>query len=219
MWHFRLLRKLSNRLLFPELDANDVGILVKDLRNGTVVRGFFQSQKHAYKLMERTEHGPLELLRPSENFLTTMEIMGTLNPLILHIRRGDYRNYADFGLLNADYYLRAIQLLRKKGVIGPIWVFSDEVVTATGIIEGCGLTLGSVFGPMDFNPAETLMLMASGSALVTANSTFSWWAGFISRCNSIVAPKPWFKNESLWLRESENLVPDEWLRNFSSWEE
>jgi hypothetical protein len=67
----------------------------------------------------------------------------------------------------------------------------------------------SVIGENGLNPAETLELMRHGSAYVIANSTFSWWAAFLSYqsgCTKIM-PAPWFQN----MPSPIGIKPQDWI--------
>ena len=46
--------------------------------------------------------------------------------------------------------------------------------------------------------AENLVLMSMATAIICANSTFSYWAGLISSksCHKVI-PSKWFKNQDL----------------------
>ena len=55
---------------------------------------------------------------------------------------------------------------------------------------------------------EILNLMRYGSGYIIANSTFSWWAAYMSRCDDpiVVAPNPWFRG----MPSPSHLIPDNW---------
>jgi hypothetical protein len=90
-----------------------------------------------------------------------------------------------------------------------VWVFSDEPTEVNQYIK---LPLGygmRVVGDNGLNPAETLELMRHGSAYVIANSTFSWWAAFLSyeRGCPTIMPAPWFQN----MPSPEGIKPENWI--------
>jgi hypothetical protein len=68
--------------------------------------------------------------------------------------------------------------------------------------------------PIGTDATESLVLMSFGKAIITANSSFSWWAAVSgNRTKKVIAPIPWFKN----LDEPKDLIPGNWLRIKSSW--
>ena len=57
---------------------------------------------------------------------------------------------------------------------------------------------------------EHMQLMSLCKHSVIANSSFSWWAAWLSRRNGLrVAPKRWFSNQSL---DTKDIVPDWWTK-------
>jgi hypothetical protein len=56
--------------------------------------------------------------------------------------------------------------------------------------------------------------MSFGKAIITANSSFSWWAAASGdQSKTVITPTPWFKN----LNEPKDLIPEHWIRIKSSW--
>jgi hypothetical protein len=107
----------------------------------------------------------------------------------IHIRLGDYRLLEHiYGRPDPRYYSEAIH--RAFSSSAPVAVFSDEVPEATAwLTRHCP---GFEFRPADsfawpigHTPGswEDLVRMAVSGRLITANSTYSWWAAWIgSRC-------------------------------------
>lgn len=65
--------------------------------------------------------------------------------------------------------------------------------------------------PPGTHPVESLLLMALAHATVIANSSFGWWGAWLKGTDggAIVAPRPWFTNDSL---PSEDLRPPSWIQ-------
>lgn len=101
----------------------------------------------------------------------------------IHVRRGDYVNndfYID--LFANGYYERAMDLFPDEKFM----VFSDD-------IEWCkeqDVFKDSLFSE-GFNEIEDMNRMAGCKAHIIANSSYSWWAAFISGKKTI-APKGWY---------------------------
>lgn len=111
---------------------------------------------------------------------------------VIHIRHGDTtsaQNLATVGVLDQLYYKN----LPAKG--------NTKRVVITDDIEGARETIGNIqvdeiFGPDDLNAYQALAVMSRSSRLFTANSTLSWWGGFLAEGNSaeIFIPNPFFRN-------------------------
>lgn len=117
----------------------------------------------------------------------------------IHVRRGDYVNnpfYVD--LFAEGYYERAMAEFPNKKFI----VFSDDVewCKKQEIFKDAFVSnLPEVF---DFND------MAACSGHIIANSSFSWWAAFISPyTEKVVAPKAWYTDGV-----GRTKVPESWIR-------
>ncbi len=135
-------------------------------------------------------------------------------PTILHIRRGDYKTEDDFGLLSSNYYSMAVSHLESLGISENIWVFSDEPDTAIHLLNLSDSKKIRLIPEMDLNSAQLLEIMKLGQAYVIANSTFSWWAAYLSGSTKIVAPMTWFKGAA----GPSKLIPESWKQIDSSFE-
>ena len=190
--------------------SNGVGYFGKfRAHKGQLLVGYFQSyiwasQKKVYeKLME------LEPLESNPAFETLVAIAKAKRPIVLHIRRGDYRQENDIGLVGRDYYLAALSLLSKNIITDEVWVFSDEPDAAREILSTDSQFKFRFVTETQESAALTFQLMRYGSAYIIANSTFSWWSAFLrfDKDASVIAPNPWFLNA----KEPSELVPKNWI--------
>ena len=118
--------------------------------------------------------------------------------VIAHVRRGDYRNEPNFGLLGSDYYAAVIEELLENHAISEMWLFSDEPDTALKMVASIARNRFKIKSiPTEgLSSAETMELMRLGEHYIIGNSTFSWWGAYLSKNpnGSVFAPTPWFKN-------------------------
>ncbi len=113
--------------------------------------------------------------------------IGKLDQVAIHVRRGDYVNnsfYVD--LMNTTYYQRAMEEFMGASFL----VFSDD-------IEWCKKQ--NIFKECEFStkidPIQSMNEMASCSGHIIANSSFSWWAAYISpHGGKVVAPTEWYRD-------------------------
>jgi hypothetical protein len=130
----------------------------------------------------------------------------------LHVRRGDYVLPAQQklqGLATRAYYERSLSYLREMGLDGPIYLATDSPQIIREEFAGMGDFL-PIDPPADANPLEVVLILSRVDGLVIANSSFSWWAGFIGERPGrfVIAPRPWFTQSNLDTRDL--LLPD-WL--------
>jgi hypothetical protein len=137
-------------------------------------------------------------------------------PLVVHVRRGDYKNEPKFGLLSKYYYEEAIDQQFHNFGYGKIWLFSDEPESAHNLIPL--KYREEVVQILNFqsSPAKTLQIMKLGKGFVLANSSFSYWAAQLSTVpgSRIITPTPWFKD----MVEPRDLINPKWKRINASWE-
>ena len=182
---------------------------LKGLRKGTFLIGYFQSYRWA---SEKSTYEKMKSLSPvfkSDELSNLIDQARIENPLMVHIRLGDYLLESHFGTPSRNYYDQAIRRHFENQNFDSIWLFSDDLVQAIEIIP-------TEFRPkircIDeiHTPTQTLELMRYGAGYVIANSTFSWWGAFLAYNSEvkIIAPNPWFAG----MEEPLDLCPPEWIR-------
>jgi len=157
--------------------------------------GYFQNFEWVKNAREQLRK-ELNLKQPSKQFKEIVK-EATEDLVILHIRRGDYRNEPNFGLLGEKYYSNALEKIVCQHQISEIWIFSDEPEVAMKMIASIvknRFKMKTI--PKDgLSSAETLELMRQGKHFIIGNSTFSWWGAFLSHNPNglVIAPTPWFR--------------------------
>ncbi len=133
-----------------------------------------------------------------ENALLLQEIREG-NSLAIHVRRGDYLNpgYTEaFINLDMDYYKKAVDTARGRFQDPRVYIFSDDkdfISTAFDWLpEKTPVTLNS--GKKSY---IDMLLMSKAQCLITANSTFSEWAGLLNKRQDsmILYPREYLKEK------------------------
>ena len=215
---FKFLRNgLSSLALFPFLRkifsvkvSSNLGSdpKLKSSDSNEIIIGYFQTEIVAKKVRGIKDflfHGVCEDLYQEYWKLSQEE-----QPLLVHVRLGDYLGEANFGILSPKYYESSIEHLWKSGNFKKIWLFSDQPDDAIFRIPKDLREKTRLIESENLESAETLRIMTVCKGFVIANSTFSWWAAYLRRdANTpVVAPKPWFQG----LPDPENLIPAKWGR-------
>lgn len=181
-----------------------------------VLKGYFQTWKYV-RALEKTSNLTLTLKNPSVWFAQLMVIAVETQPIMIHVRQGDYLEdvNAFIGVLGPKYYKNAINEVRAAGINAPIWVFSDDTESAKRLLNlDFYENVNWIVAPKGTDPAEEIAIMQFGGAHIIANSTFSWWGAFFSRSTKIVvAPRSWFRDQT----EPLDLIPPEWKRIENDW--
>jgi len=196
----------------------DPFVLLPSLRAETF-RGYFQSWKYFESLPKEIKAMPPTLKNPSEWFITLEASASESMPIMMHVRRGDYAKLNEvFGMLDAKYYLAALDIAVTAFPGRRIWVISDDIDSArNSLLSGISKYsehISWITPPRDSDPAESLLLLSKGSATIAANSTFSWWGAFLGGPERLVVfPSPAYSG----MVEPQDFVPTHWTRVKSSW--
>jgi len=181
------------------------------------LQGYYQTWYYIDELKKLGHKDNLELQSPSAWFIEFQKEIRMKKSVAIHVRRGDYKNKkSPTGLLSAGYYAAAIQKVHDLSPNSTFWVFSDEIDDARELLSDyLPEDTNWVVEPKNSDPAESLVLMSLADVVITANSSFSWWAAKLGNIKELVIyPKPWFKNTEIPL----NLIPDSWQEIKSTWD-
>jgi len=139
--------------------------------------------------------------------------VGKLPYVGIHVRRGDYVGNTFHTDLSEDtpdgkfpeYYAKAIELFPDDNFL----VVSDDTDFARKLF-------GEIYDHQRFevvreqNEIEDFNTLAScEKGIITANSSFSFWAAYISNAEKIIAPK-----EDRWFRDGQirSHLPENWIK-------
>lgn len=192
------------------ISGDGVGYSPLKLNPGyNLLNGYFQSYLYSIGPLVRTQMRSLTIKSKSQKLDDLICQAKKDDPIIFHLRLGDYRSEASIGILTANYYERAINRLSQQNGSKKIWVFSDEPASVKDFINPPPQFELITVDDEGLNPAEVLELMRFGSAYVIANSTFSWWGAFLAYnedCIKIM-PTPWFQGAP----SPEGIRPKDWI--------
>ncbi len=115
-------------------------------------------------------------------------------PIVMHVRLTDYVVDDQQKMIPPEYYEKGLTIAVEEFPENPIWLFSDDPDTAlTYFPDQFRHKLDFVNDPKKNSDWDELQLMSAGCAYVIPNSTFGYWAAFMSEATLIVCPSPWFK--------------------------
>jgi hypothetical protein len=202
--------------LFSNLYAAESGIKYQKqfvhYPKNTYLDGFWQSESYfkpieSILLKEFTPKGNLNL--ENKNWLNKIS---TCQSISMHIRRGDYvfNETAQqlHGNLGFDYYTNSLNLIKENIENFEVFVFSDD-------LDWCksNLKFDNVIHYVDANQKQNfhldMFLMSHCKHNIIANSSFSWWAGWLNQNENkkVIAPANWFRQKDLITKD---LIPPLW---------
>jgi len=175
--------------------------------------GYWQSQKYFYDIeysLKKYIWENLEKINIKGNILKYLE---KYQPTAIHIRRKDYQKYPHsevHHLLGMEYYETAIRKIVAETKNKNLLVFSDDPDWAKNRFaqHSISAVFAAEFGLDD---EGEFACMSRCSNFIIANSTFSWWAAFLSRNEKkhIYYPNLWFKHSTL---KTEDMFPEKWKK-------
>ena len=128
----------------------------------------------------------------------------------VHVRRGDYLTGAAagvHGVLDADYYRRALDRARAAGA-RRFHVFTNDHAWVAAELAAADVV--AVPWSVATAPIGEIGLMAVCEGHVVANSSFSWWGAWLGQHpERTFAPDRWFADPTL---DPRDLVPRRWTR-------
>ena len=187
------------------------------LTNRSLIFGYFQTYRFIRAL--DVQSAMESYLKPRESIeMNEWRVRATRDkPVIIHVRLGDYVNERKFGVLAPDYYLLALEQLKKSFCFNHLWIFSDDInlckIRMENLIRSFTSPQGiktTWFTEKSLGDWDTWQIMRLGSAYIIANSSFSWWAAMmrIRASAPVLAPSKWF----IEIGEPRDLIPGDWVR-------
>jgi hypothetical protein len=131
----------------------------------------------------------------------------------LHIRTFDFDNLMSENNLNLKYYHEATKFISKKYPSAFYLIFTNNLSTHIyEFINSLNLTNYIIIKPSSNDDTlRDFFLMQSCNHHIIANSTFSWWAAWLSNSEKklVIASKNKNKDISAW--GFDGLLPDSWI--------
>lgn len=223
--------KQSDYVYYPRLARP-----VSKMRDVTV-EGYWNTEKY-FKEAKETIRNELTLKVPLSENATRLEqevrdaVASGAQTILIHVRRGDYVTNVHAntfnGLSGVEYYKQAIETIRKEidsrtqaGTSAvPIIFFlaSDDVEwLKENIIPLLGDSAYHLLsGHEGVREYEELYIMSLCQHFIIANSTFSWWAAWLSdnaaqtgTTKIVVGPRRWVLDPDI---DTRDVMPEDWIR-------
>lgn len=181
---------------------------------GSFMEGAWQSEQHFCGCKSEVKDlFSFPALEDSRNIELADFIGSHGNVVSVHVRKGhDYQISLGIGTCEPSYYREAIETIRSQREGCYFLLFSDNHAW-------CKEHLGDLIDQtVSWNPISgsgshiDMQLMSLCRHHIIANSSYSWWAAWLSEEEGtiIIAPEKWLVTESDW--STDHIVPDRWIR-------
>ncbi|NCD01143.1 alpha-1,2-fucosyltransferase [bacterium] len=172
--------------------------------------GYFQNEKYFLNIKKEIQKNfeiKKELL--SDTYYDWLKKIKNNNSTSIHVRRGDYisnkKNLKKLGFIGIDYYKKAINLILQKQKNQTFFIFSDDINWCKNNFNFIKNNIYYIEGLKNY---EDLNLMKNCKHNIIANSSFSWWGGWLNKNEKkiVISPKKWFNQQKKIKRQSKNWI-------------
>ena len=169
--------------------------------------GYWQNELYFSDIREELLRDLTSISSMSELGVVYMEGIKKSNSVSLHVRRGNYLNLKNFNVLDIDYYMKAVEYIRKNVEKPTFYIFSDDLEwckNSLGFLDNC------IFVDSTKTEIDDLKLMSFCKHNIIANSSFSWWGAWLNQnCKkTVIAPKGWLLNDP----GSSKVILSDWVK-------
>jgi hypothetical protein len=162
-------------------------------RNFIIVDGYFQEPVVGYDFQKA-----LGLLNYKTDSFENMKM--PLADCVMHIRGTDFLSYQQHNIVDANYYVMGIDLLKKIRLINKVEVITDDLRYANFLVS----EIVKAEPHIEFHISEPardilndFLIIRDAPARIIPNSTFSWWAAALDKSKSpTIAPSVFSKSQN-----------------------
>lgn len=212
IWRF-LSRRLSSFGRLREVYEQGAGFdqTILSLRGNVRLIGFWQDERYFNDVAQLIR---CEFLLRNQLPSSSSELAGviaTTDSVAVHVRRGDYLTNpsarAHHLCCGSEYYDKAMKHVATRVAEPKFFIFSDDTDWVREQMPR-GYDIVVVENECADHPAEHLFLMSRCKHQIIANSSFSWWGGWLNENprKLVVAPHQWFHGQ-----EYRKELPPEWI--------
>lgn len=209
-------KKSFEQRSYIEQNGNDFDARLLDLKiHGTVyVDGYWQSEDY-FKDIEQTIREDLKIIPPVDSVNTDMaKMIRERNAVAVHVRWFDEPSKETVSHnASKEYYLCAIEKIRKHVENPHFFLFSDDPVAAQRILCLPAEEMTCIcHNKGEENAYADLWLMTQCKNFIIANSTFSWWGAWLSQYSTktVIAPDTKLIGIAAW--GFSGLIPESWIK-------
>lgn len=160
------------------------------------IDGYFQSEKYFEKYRDDVK----KMFEPKQKVCTENQriyyrIYSDKTAVCVDFRLGDYINNPLHGVCTLEYYKRAMEYLNVQLNKPTFYVFSTDVEYIKSVTSDWDYNM--VLENGDSPDYEKLRLMSACKHFIITNSTYDWWAQYLSKNPNkiVIAPSKWFAKE------------------------
>jgi hypothetical protein len=167
------------------------------IQTNTIVEGYFQSPVYFSRYTDRIRN-TFNITESVPEVVQAVSALRLRYPdkkiVSIQVRRGDYQSLG--WTLQTHYYKNAMAKMT-----------DTAFVISTDDREWCGKIFPDI-EILNYPDWIEFLVLCNLDGIIMSNSTFGWWVAFLGNLQLVVAPDPWFKNNSY----DQNLYLPHWQR-------
>ena len=157
-----------------------------NIPNFTKIIGFFQTEKYFLGYEDKIKEW--FTINNNEKTIDILNKFPTNKYCYIHFRGGDYKDITEW-FLPINYYKDAIETIKQKNKDINFIVITDDVIEASKYFPDFEILSNDII--TDFS------LIKESKYSIIPNSSFSWWACWLSEKEITIAPNRWFNYNNI----------------------
>lgn len=164
-----------------------------------VLYGYFQSAEYFNDIKEIIQQEITPIFPMVEKNKELLDLIQSKESVCITIRRGDYVTNTQYKKMwyvcDEKYFNRAVTEMIKKVPNAVLFVFSDDIQWCK---ENLDFGIETYYESGEDEVWEKIRLMSACKHFIISNSSFSWWAQYLSRNKDkiVLAPSSWYNSGS-----------------------
>lgn len=181
------------KILIYILSKFSMRIIINDkkkyIKNPIFISGGFQCAKIFFRHRNRLK----KIFSIKKNLLLKNKINIKPNFVCVNVRAKDYLISDYHNICDNNYYKKAFSICIKKIKNPKYFVFSDDIEYSKKLLKNYKGLIFISHKYKGFKFANYLWMMSRFQNFIIPNSTFAWWAAFLSlyRYPFVICPKKW----------------------------
>lgn len=182
----------------------------KDYHNKNILlSGNFESPRYFDQIRDKLLEEFTPVCDPIEKNAELYDSILNSQSVCVTVRRGDFISnpaFKQFNICSPNYFYKGMDEIKKRCPKAKFFIFSDEI---EWVKKNMHFPYDVMFESGSDPVWEKLRLMYSCKHFIISNSTFSWWAQYLSRNSEklVVSPSIWLSNGF-----KSDLIGDDWIK-------
>lgn len=175
-------RKLSSNGMYINMNTFAYYPFTKTKKRNKYIYGNFINQEYFQNMKGILKEELQVITEPSEENKQMLKKINSSNGVCVHIRRGDYllKQWSSLQVCDFDYYNNAMNEIAKTVENPVFYIFSNTSDDLKWISENYKFDVNVEYVDLSNPDYEELRLMMACKHFVLSNSTFGWWAAYLS---------------------------------------